>query len=236
MHLHSLLADIIISDDDEGFQQYVIKFREADPTHQSMSLVSIKQQRLCAELNAWLGISRNANGTRSLGIQDTQLDQCVATSDPVHFWQFDVPTGKCFIRGAAMRVLCAKPSSTAVERLWSHFRDTFTRKRRSLLSATLHRTVYTKMNMHLLPHAMLDQVDNQNDLHDAVQSDFDWVSSILDEDCEHDKDLERLHEGRQVAGVQSNDGNSNVVCLSDPDVVQSEVDDVEDDDVGFILD
>lgn len=164
------MADVIISDEDPVFQVFVTKFRGADPTHQEMSLKAIKQQRLGAKLKAWLGLS--SNDIKSLGLTEAQLEQCVATSDPV---RFDVKAEKSYLRCAALRVLCAKPSSTAVERLWSHFRDTSTNKRCSMLSSTLSSTVFTKMNMHLLPQEKLDkeQRNAETGMHYAVPTNYD---------------------------------------------------------------
>ena len=75
-----------------------------------------------------------------------------------------------------MRVLSAKPSSCAVERVWSHFRDVFSPKRRSLLSTTLRRLVFVKLNMHLLPHDSLAQ----EDMDDLNECDENWVQSIVE--------------------------------------------------------
>jgi hypothetical protein len=55
---------------------------------------------------------------------------------PASFWQQDVPAD-CLLREAAIRVMSAKPSSTAVERLWNSFEDNLTAKRRSMKNETL---------------------------------------------------------------------------------------------------
>ena len=57
-----------------------------------------------------------------------------------------------------MRVLTARLTSTAVERVWSHYRDQFTPKRRSKNSVTLVLTFFAKLNMHLLPDDRIDGI------------------------------------------------------------------------------
>jgi hypothetical protein len=57
----------------------------------------------------------------------------------------DVPSD-CLLRQVGIRVMYAKPSSTAVKCLWNSFGDNLTAKRRSLLNETLQIFVYTKMN------------------------------------------------------------------------------------------
>jgi hypothetical protein len=86
-----------------------------------------------------------------------------------------------------MRVLCAKPTSTAVERLWSHFRDVFAVKRKAMMSNTLQKLVYVKMNMHMLPH---DELPGQLclDLSSAPVN-HEWVSDIVEAAEEHELEL-----------------------------------------------
>jgi hypothetical protein len=229
------MVDMVISDDNDVFENYVLRFRSADPSHECMSLLSIKQQRLPAELKASLGMSKHTTGRKSLGITESQLEQCVASSDPVHFWQYDVNPEKSFLRDSALRVLCAKPSSTAMKKIWSHFRDTFTTLRRSMCRSTLHTTVYTKLNMHLIPHDKLEPKDNGVD--NAVPSNYDWVSSILDKLCEHNKELERAKERQHVADEGLEDDEAVNLCGEDDDMsVLEELGEEGEDDDDFILD
>jgi hypothetical protein len=85
-----------------------------------------------------------------------------------------------------MRVLSAKPSSCAVERVWSHFRDVFSPKRRSLLSTTLRRLVFVKLNMHLVPHDSLAEAD----MNAISEVDESWVQSTVDATEQYDRETE----------------------------------------------
>jgi hypothetical protein len=60
----------------------------------------------------------------------------VDEESPVSFWADQVPE-TCLLREAAIRAMSAKPSSSAVERLWNGFGDTLTAKRRSFKNNTL---------------------------------------------------------------------------------------------------
>jgi hypothetical protein len=61
------------------------------------------------------------------------------------------------LREVGIRALSAKPSSTAVERLWNAFGDNLTAKRRSLKNSTLAQLVYAKMNICLLDSSIHEQ-------------------------------------------------------------------------------
>jgi hypothetical protein len=95
---------------------------------------------------------------------------------------------------AAMRVLYAKPTSTAVERLWSHIRDVFAVKRESMMPNPLHKLVYVKMIMRMLNH---DELPGHLcfDLSSAPVT-HKWVSSIVEAAEEHELELAV---GRQAA-------------------------------------
>jgi hypothetical protein len=68
---------------------------------------------------------------------------------PVSFWVNHV-LETCLLREAAIRAMSAKPSITAVERLWNGFGDNLTVKRRSFKNDTVATVVYAKMNHHIL--------------------------------------------------------------------------------------
>jgi hypothetical protein len=68
---------------------------------------------------------------------------------PVSFWVNQVPE-TCLSREAAIRVMSAESSFTAVERLWNGFGDNLTYKRRSFKNNTLATVVYAKTNHHFL--------------------------------------------------------------------------------------
>jgi hypothetical protein len=77
--------------------------------------------------------------------------------------------------------MSAKPSSTAVERLWNSFGDNLTAKRRSILNETLQMLVYTKMNHGVLKH---DGVDlGSVDVKDyGFQSILEFVDELIEEE------------------------------------------------------
>jgi hypothetical protein len=83
-------------------------------------------------LKAWLGMHPNPKVSLPPGVQVSKLLQCTSDCDPFDFSSTEVIADKSCLRKAAMRVLSAKPSSCAVERVCSHFRDVLFPKRRSL--------------------------------------------------------------------------------------------------------
>ena len=80
-----------------------------------------------------------------------------------------------------MRAMSARPSSTAVERLWNSFGDNLTAKRRSLLNETLQMLVYTKLNHFVL---QWDDVDCSKirDAHYQFQSILEFVDHMIEEE------------------------------------------------------
>jgi hypothetical protein len=56
----------------------------------------------------------------------------------------------CLLREAAIRVMSAKPSLTAVEILWNGLLETLTAKRRSFKNNMLATVIYAKMNNNML--------------------------------------------------------------------------------------
>jgi hypothetical protein len=141
---------------------------------------------MSTKLKMWLGTHTKYNKVH-LGVDNRKLEQCTAECDCIDFWSTDVPADRCWLRRAAMRVLCAKPSSTAAECLWSHFRDVFAVKRKAMMSNTLQKLVYVKMNMHILPH---DALPGQLclDLSSAPVN-HEWVSDISEAAEEHELEL-----------------------------------------------
>ena len=138
------MADIVLPDN----HKTVVERSKGSP---ELSLTEVKQALLTGALKAFVGAHKK-KGVASLGIDEDKLKQFGVSMDgeaPVQFWEQDVPA-KYMLREAAMRVLSAKPSSTAVERLWNAFGDNLTAKRRSMKNSTLATLVYAKMNMHLL--------------------------------------------------------------------------------------
>lgn len=94
---------------------------------------------------------------KSLGIDSEVLDEVCGADIPTTFWTVHVDPG-CILRKVAVRVLCGKPTSIAVERLWSAFGDTLTAKRRSVGNANLCKLVYVKMNAHLVHNSLLPEL------------------------------------------------------------------------------
>lgn len=181
-------------------------------------------KKLTGELKAWLGIHPNAQVTLPPGVQASKLNMCTSDCDPFDFWSTEVMADKSCLRKAAMRVLSAKPSSCAVERVWSHFRDVFSPKRRSMLSTTLRRLVFVKLNMHLIPHDSLTQAD----MNECNTFDRGWVQSIVDATEQHDHELEvqkAAKEGEDAVVVPFESGAG----VSEPqDVVELDSEEEED--------
>jgi hypothetical protein len=85
-----------------------------------------------------------------------------------------------------MRVLSAMPESCSVERVWRHFRDVFSPKIRSMLSDTLRKLVFVKLNMHLVPHGSVSETD----MNTLVEFDESWVQSIVVATEQYDREIE----------------------------------------------
>jgi hypothetical protein len=161
---------------------------------EEMSFYQNVHQKLSAELKAWLGIHPNPKVALPPGVQAAKLLQCTSDCDPFDFWSTEVIADKSCLRKAAMRVLSAKPSSCAVERVWSHFRDVFSPKRRSLLSTTLRRLVFVKLNMHMVPHDSLADTE----MSEFAETNEAWVQSIVEATEQYDFDIE-LHKVAEQA-------------------------------------
>jgi hypothetical protein len=165
---------------------------------QNMPKVSAQKRLLEAGLRAFIGT--HPQKTRSdMGINEEQLKEVVESDTPTTFWLVQVDTD-CVVRRLALRVLCGKPSSIAVERLWNAFGDNLTKKRRSVLNENLCQVVYVKMNAHLVPNSMLNDLSPK--LVDFVQHQH---TGVLDdivsfaEEADVEKDVE-LALARQLAG------------------------------------
>jgi hypothetical protein len=79
-------------------------------------------------------------GPSSLGIDKDQLSEVVANDTPTTFWLLQVGTD-CPLRNVALRVLCTKLSSIAVERLWSVFGDNLTAQKWSIGNQNLNHVI-----------------------------------------------------------------------------------------------
>jgi hypothetical protein len=111
---------------------------------------------------------------KHLGISEDKLNEfSVDGESPVSFWEHQVPA-HCLLREAGIRAMSAKPSSTAVERLWNAFVDNLTAKRRLMKNETLATVVYAKMNMFLLDCSQSQQAQ------DIVNSSFEDVLEFVD--------------------------------------------------------
>lgn len=94
-----------------------------------------------------------------LQLEDLNIDRAQVSEVCEHdisttFWSLQVPVS-CPIRNVAIRVLCAKPSSIGVERLWSAFGNSLTAQRRSVDNGKLCKLIYVKMNAYMVPNDML---------------------------------------------------------------------------------
>jgi hypothetical protein len=126
------MADFVLPDQHKTVQQRHAK-------NKSLSLVDVKAALLSGPLRAFVGVHETKT-LKHVGVDG---------EGPVSFWLHQVPED-CLLREAAVRVMSAKPSSTAVERLWNSSGDNLTAKRRSMKNSTLATIVYAKMNNHLL--------------------------------------------------------------------------------------
>jgi hAT family C-terminal dimerisation region len=163
-----------------------------------LSFCQTVHKKMSGELKAWLGIHPSPKVTLPPGVQASKLLQCTSECDPFDFWSSDVIAEKSCLRKAAMRVLSAKPSSCAVERVWSHFRDVFSPKRRAMLSSTLRRLVFVKLNMHLVPHDSLSETD----MNSLVEIDESWVQSIVEATEQYDREIEIQNVAEQARGIE----------------------------------
>jgi hypothetical protein len=136
------MVDLVLPDDNKTVQHRHEK-------HNSLSLVEVKAAILSGALRTFLGVHESKT-LKHLQIDEAKLRQVgVDGESPVSFWVNQVPD-TCLLREAAIRVMSAKPSSTAVERLWNSFGDNLTAKRRSFKNQTLATVVYAKMNHRIL--------------------------------------------------------------------------------------
>lgn len=167
------MADLILPDN----HHVVVQRRKKSGGE--LSLLSCKQAILSGALIAFLGVHATKK-LRHLGISEEKLNQFgVDGEPPVSFWEHQVPAD-CLLREAGIRVMSAKPSSTAVERLWNAFGDNLTAKRRSLKNETLATVVYAKMNMFLLDSSQNQQA--QELLDSSFEDVLEFVDSMIDED------------------------------------------------------
>ena len=135
------VADVALRDD----HQLVVKLRQKNGC---LPILGTKQTLLSGALKAFIGVQ--VKKLKQLGICEDRLQQFgVSAEPPAAFWEHEVPV-TCMLREAGIRVMSAKPSSTAVERLWNAFGDNLTGKRRSMKNSSMAEMVYAKMNIHLI--------------------------------------------------------------------------------------
>jgi hypothetical protein len=185
------MADIVLHDT----HKTVVERSKKMPT---VALVDVKQALLTGALRAFIGVHQSKK-LKHLNISEDKLKQFGVDGEaPVSFWVHDVPHD-CLLREAAIRVMSAKPSSTAVERLWNAFGDNLTAKRRSMKNSTLSELVYAKMNVDLLDTGDGKQLTDIP----LFESVLDFVDAVIEEE-----DAEQLGSGAD--------------CASDADMVVSE--------------
>jgi hypothetical protein len=94
-----------------------------------MAVRVLQHYMLDGGLRAFIG-THPEKSLKSLGLDANALGEQCANDIPTTFWQFVTPD--CILRKFAFRVLCAKPTFIAVERLWSAYDDNLTANRRSV--------------------------------------------------------------------------------------------------------
>jgi hypothetical protein len=158
--------DYWISWIEEFAQQRLLKVRSDrlawygwfDTTRQSSFCCKVVESSLCEAASKLFYLLPSkpfvgAHATKKLkhlGVSNEQLNECrIDDEPPVSFWEHQVPA-HCLVRDAGYCVMSAKPSSTAVERLWHAFGDNLSAKRCSMKNETLATVVYAQMNMLLL--------------------------------------------------------------------------------------
>jgi hypothetical protein len=147
---------------------------------QHMAMQDAKELVLETHLRAFIGVHPKVTNKR-LKIPDDALRKCVGSESPMDFWCVQVPKS-VWLRLVAMRLLSAKPTSCAVERLWNVFGDVCTKKRRSMGKGRVAQLVHARMNMHLLPHDKLPELGFMVDSNAAFNSVFEAVAQIDDEE------------------------------------------------------
>jgi hypothetical protein len=70
--------------------------------------------QMSIELKTWLSIHTKYSRIH-LRVDSGKLEQCTTECGRMEFRNIHLPAGRCWLLRAAMLVLCAKPTSTAVE-------------------------------------------------------------------------------------------------------------------------
>jgi hypothetical protein len=167
------MADLVLPDT----HRVVMERQKSSPL---MSTLEVKRALLSGALKAFIGVHEKKK-LRHLGISEEKLKEAGSGAEtPASFWMHQVPTD-CLLREVGIRVLSAKPSSTAVERLWNSFGDNLTAKRRSMLSDTLQLLVYAKMNHHVLKY---DGVEFGGV--DTTEYEFQTILEFIDEQIDNE--------------------------------------------------
>jgi hypothetical protein len=122
--------------------------QERHKSDSSLCLTEVKNALLSGALRAF--ISAHETKLKRLHIDESELNPVgVNGESPAAFWMHQVPQD-CLLSEVSIRVMLAKPSSTAVERLWNVFDDNLTANRRFMKNTTLPTLVYVKVTHHLL--------------------------------------------------------------------------------------
>ena len=164
------MADILLLDDHPVVM-------ERAKGHPELPLVQTRQALVSGALRALIDVHPTKK-LRHLHFDEEKVTQFgVSEETPVSLWEQQVPV-TCLQREAGIRVMSAKPSATAVERLWHVFGDNLTAKRRSMKDSTLAELVYERMNCHLLDK---DQAQGCG-MPQQFESVLEWIDeSVLDE-------------------------------------------------------
>jgi hypothetical protein len=147
-----------------------------------MTMTVAKELVLETHLCASIGVHPKVT-TRKLKTQDDSLWKCVGSESPMELWRVQVPRS-VWLRLVAMRLLSAKPSAYAVERVWNVFGDVCTKKRRSMGKGRVAQLVHARMSMHLLPHDKMPEMGFMVDANAPFNSIFEAVAQIDDEEEE----------------------------------------------------
>eukprot|EP00892_Ulva_mutabilis_P007046 jgi/Ulvmu1/4713/UM002_0444.1 len=118
-----------------------------------MPLQDAKVLVLGTHLRAFLGVHPKVT-TKKLKITDDALSSCVMGTSPMAFWQMLVPE-TVWLRLLAMRLLSARPTRCAAQRTWQAFDGVFMQRRFSVGTGRISQLLWSRMNMHLVPHGKL---------------------------------------------------------------------------------
>jgi hypothetical protein len=123
-------------------------------------LQDAKEKIIEGQLLAFVGVPPKIT-VKKLAVEEGDLRKCVDAS-PIDFWQQKAPT-RIYIREVTMHLFSAKATSISVERVWNVFGDNLSVKRRCMGKGMLVDLVYARMNMHLLPHDSLGELQQKDE-------------------------------------------------------------------------